>query len=384
MTALPESVADAFRGLTGRSPDGVWSSPGRVNLIGEHTDYNDGFALPFAIEARVWVAVSRRDDGVIRTRSLQQPGGDGEVTLDQLAPGRPSGWAAHVAGVVWAARRAGHQVSGLDVVVDGRVPLGGGLASSHALECAVATALADLHGNALGAEDLARLSLVTENDFVGAPTGMMDQLASLSCVAGHALLIDNRTLAVEQVPLDPAPAGLRLLVLDTRVHHDHAVGGYGERRAACERAAGLLGLPALRDVSVDELDPALARLPEDLRRQVRHVVTENARVLDAVAALRAGDWPSLGALMDASHESLRDDYEVSSPELDVAVDAARAGGALGARMTGGGFGGSVVALLPAAAVADATAGAVAAFAEQGWATPSALEVTASEGARRDA
>ena len=378
------SVVDAFVGLTGQQPDGVWSSPGRVNLIGEHTDYNDGFALPFAIAARAFVAARRRDDGVLRMRSVQLPDDDVTVGVDQLEPGTPKGWAAYVAGVVWAARRAGHDVGGMDLLVDGRVPLGSGLSSSHALECAVAAATTDLHGVEVTRDDLARLSLVAENDFVGAPTGMMDQLASLRCTAGHAIFLDNRTLDVEQVPLDVGRAGLALVVLDSRVHHDHAEGGYGERRASCERAAALLGVPALRDVDPATLDDSLARLPDDeLRRRVRHVVTEDVRVVDAAAALRAGDWPLLGSLMDASHVSLRDDYEVSCEELDVAVEVAREAGALGARMTGGGFGGSAIALVPADAV-DAVGHAVrAAFAGHAWTEPVALTVTPSEGMRRD-
>ncbi|MEO7981512.1 MAG: galactokinase family protein, partial [Sporichthyaceae bacterium] len=224
------SVVDAFDRLAGGAPECIWSSPGRVNLIGEHTDYNDGFALPFAIAARAYAAVRRRDDGMLRMASVQLPDNDVTVALDDIAPGTPTGWAAYVAGVVWAAREAGHEVGGMDVLVDGRVPLGSGLSSSHALECAVAAATVHVHGIEAAHDDLARLSLTAENDFVGAPTGMMDQLASLHCTAGHAIFLDNRTLAVEQVPLDVASAGLALMVLDTRVHHDHAEGGYGERR----------------------------------------------------------------------------------------------------------------------------------------------------------
>jgi galactokinase len=391
MTPAPEppaqpsatTLADAFEELSGRAPDGVWSSPGRVNLIGEHTDYNDGFALPFAIAARVWAAAAIRPDGVLRMRSLQQPGEDTEISLQDLAPGRPGGWAAHVAGVVWAAREAGHPVSGADVLVDGRVPLGSGLSSSHALECAVATVLDALNGTGLGLNELAKLALVAENDFIGAPTGMMDQIASLRATAGHALFLDNRSLDVEQVPLDPAGAGLRLLVLNTRVHHANADGAYGDRRAACERAARLLGVAALRDVAAEDLDHALGVLPDELHGRVRHVVTEDARVLAAVAALRVGDWSRLGGLMDASHESLRVDYQVSCEELDVAVAAARAAGALGARMTGGGFGGSAIALVPAASAGSVGAAVSAAFAGRGWAAPDVVEVAPSPGARRD-
>jgi galactokinase len=385
MTPEHASVVDDFVAFTGSAPDGVWSSPGRVNLIGEHTDYNDGFALPFAIADRVFVAAGRRSDDVLRMRSVQAPGRDTTVPLDELAPGTPGGWSAYVAGVVWAAREAGHAVGGLDVLVDGRVPLGSGLSSSHALECATAAAVTDLFDSRVGPDDLARLSLVAENDFVGAPTGMMDQIASLRCTEGHAIFLDNRTLSVDQVPLDVISGELRLLVVDTRVHHDHAASGYGDRRASCERAAKILGVTALRDISVGGLEAALARLPDDeLRRRVRHVVSENARVVDAATALRDADWTAFGALMQASHVSLRDDYEVSCEELDVAVVAAQDAGALGARLTGGGFGGSVIALVPHAAVDDVHRSVASVFASRGWAEPRVFEVRPSQGARRDA
>jgi galactokinase len=385
MTPEHASVLADFVAFTGSAPDGVWSSPGRVNLIGEHTDYNDGFALPFAFAARVFVAARRRSDDVLRMRSVQAPERDTTVALDELAPGTPGGWSAYVAGVVWAAREAGHSVGGLDVLVDGRVPLGSGLSSSHALECATAAAVTALYGISMSLDDLARLSLVAENDFVGAPTGMMDQIASLRCTEGNAIFLDNRSLDVDQVPLDVISAGLRLLVVDTRVHHDHAESGYGDRRASCERATKILGLAALRDISAGGLEAALARLPDDeLRRRVRHVVSENARVVDARTALREADWTALGALMQASHASLRDDYEVSCEELDVAVVAARDAGALGARMTGGGFGGCVIALVPEAAADDVDRAVTAAFASHGWGRPRTFEVRPSQGARRDA
>ena len=384
MTAADE-VRAAFRALAGHDPEGVWSSPGRVNLIGEHTDYNDGYALPFGIPARAWVAVARRDDGVLRMRSVQRPDEDATVSVDDLTPGQPGGWPTYVAGLVWAARGAGLDVPGIDVLVDGRVPPGSGLSSSHALECAVATALNDLLDAGLDRNALARLSQVTENDFVGAPTGMLDQMASLHARRGHALFLDNRTLFVEQVPLDPASAGLRLVIVDTTVHHDNADGAYGERRATCERAAEVLGVPALRDVSLDDLADALDRLPHDeARRCVRHVVTEDQRVLDAVAALRSGDWAALAAAMDASHVSLRDDYRVSSPELDVAVETARQAGALGARMTGAGFGGSTISLVPEQRVPAVREAVTRVFGERGWAEPVVGETEPTDGARRDA
>ena len=315
---------------------------------------------------------------------MQRAGEDATVSVDDLAPGQLTGWPTYVAGVVWAARRAGIDVPGLDVLVDGRVPPGSGLSSSHALECAVATALNDLLDAGQDRNALARLSQVTENDFVGAPTGMLDQMASLHAKRGHALFLDNRTLFVEQVPLDPASAGLRLVIVDTTVHHDNADGAYGERRATCERAASALGVPALRDVSLDHLADALERLPDDEARNcVRHVVTEDQRVLDSVAALRSGDWPALAAAMDASHASLRDDYRVSSAELDVAVETARDAGALGARMTGAGLGGSTISLVPEERVAGVRDAVIRAFGERGWAEPVVGETAPGDGARRD-
>jgi galactokinase len=378
------TMGDAFTLTYDDAPAGVWSAPGRVNLIGEHTDYNDGFVLPFAIGARTSVAARVRGDGVLRMRSVQQHSGDVSIDLADIEPGKPDGWAAYVAGVVWAAREAGRQVRGMDVLVDGRVPLGSGLSSSHALECAVALAMNELFELGLDANGLGRLSYTAENDFVGAPTGMMDQLASLRCTAGNALFLDNRTLEAEQVPLDTVAAGLRLLVLDTRVHHDNVDGGYGNRRAACQRAANLLGVAALRDIDGAGLDGALARLGDDeLRRRVRHVVLENARVVDTVRALRDADWERVGALMAASHASLRDDYEVSCVELDTAVESATAAGAVGARMTGGGFGGSAIALVPAGQVGAVRDAVTEAFRSRGWSDPTVFEVTPSAGAHRD-
>ena len=377
------SAADAFALTYDTAPAGTWSAPGRVNLIGEHTDYNDGFVLPFAIPARTTVSLVRRPDTTVRLRSVQQPRGDVSVDLRELAPGSPDGWAAYVAGVIWAAVQGGAQLGGMDVLVDGRVPLGSGLSSSHALECAVALALNDVFELGLSTSELAQLSRRAENDFVGAPTGLMDQLASLQCTAGHALFLDTRSLAADQVPLDVAADSLALLVVDTKVHHSNGDGSYGNRRAACARAAGALGVESLRDVPADDLDDRLAGLDDELRRRARHVVTENARVVESAAALRSREWQRLGELMVASHSSLRDDYEVSCPELDVAVEASLAAGAVGARMTGGGFGGSAVVLTPRGRAAAVRAAVTQAFAAEGWQEPSIFEVTPSAGAHRD-
>jgi galactokinase len=374
---------DDFRTTYRSEPAGLWSAPGRVNLIGEHTDYNDGFVLPFAIGARTRVAAAPRDDGVLRMRSAQRPAGDLAVPLHELAPGTPDGWGAYVAGVVWAARESGHVVGGMDLLVDGRVPLGGGLSSSHALECGVALAVNDIFGLGLGTKELALLTQRAENDFVGAPTGLMDQLASLGCTTGHALFLDTRSLESEHVPLDPSDDGLALLVVDTRVHHELGDGSYADRRAACAEAARQLGVQSLRDVPADGLDRRLDGLSDELCRRARHVVGENERVLAAVDAIRARDWSALGALLDGSHASLRDDYEVSCAELDTAVASAVDAGALGARMTGGGFGGSAVALVPHERVTAVRTAVDDAFAAAGWQSPRTFEVSPSAGAGRD-
>jgi galactokinase len=366
-----------------------WVAPGRVNLIGEHTDYNDGFVLPIALPYVTTATVTPRADGRLRIRSVQRPDEPAAVAVADLRPGAVRGWAAYVAGVVWALREAGHPVDGgADISVDGRVPYGAGLSSSAALECSVATALDDALRLALPRLELARLAQRAENGFVGVPSGMMDQLASLLCTAGAALFVDIRgdgtRPRAEQVPLRLAAAGLSILVIDTQTPHQHAGGEYAARRRSCEEAAAVLGVPALRDVAAADLDAALARLADGvLRRRVRHVVTENERVLRAVAVLRAGQVAELGPLLTASHASLRDDYEVTVPQLDTAVDAALAAGALGARMTGGGFGGCVLALLPAgaAAVQAVRAAVDGAYAAAGFDPPGYFVADPSAGAR---
>ncbi len=378
-------LADAFAALTGQPPAGIWSAPGRVNLIGEHTDYNDGFVLPFALPARTAAAAARRDDGRLTVRSLQWPGELADVAVADLRPGHPGGWAGYVAGVVWALRASGHQLGGLDIVIDGAVPAGSGLSSSAALECATALAVSALGGIHQPLADLARLARQAENDFVGVPCGVMDQMAAMLSRAGHVMFLDTRTGQTEHIPFDLARSGLELLVIDTRVHHDLADSGYAERFSNCAAAARLLGVRALRDVPAAGLPGALARLAAEpvLARRVRHVVTENARVLDTIDLLRAGQPARIGPILRASHASLRDDFEVSAPELDTAVAAAVAGGALGARMTGGGFGGSAIALTPAAASASAAAAVVAAADWAGHPVPTIGVVLASAGARCD-
>jgi galactokinase len=381
-----ERAGAAFAERFGAEPEGVWAAPGRVNVIGEHTDYNGGFVLPVALPHTTRAAVGRRDDGRLALVSLQHPGGDAELALDELAPGTPPGWGSYPAGVV--AELAGRAVAsgGLSVLVDGDVPAGAGLSSSAALECAVALALRDLLAPELPRERLVDLTQHAENSYVGAPTGILDQSAALLCTAGHALFLDTRDRSTEQVPLDLAAAGLALLVVDSGETHDHAEGGYGDRRRECEQAAARLGVGLLREVSDIA---ALAALDDGtgqgalLLRRARHVVTEDARVLEVVGILREGRDPRhVGPVLTAGHTSLRDDFEISTPLLDATVDAALAAGAHGARMVGGGFGGSAIALVEADAV-DRVRHAVAdAYRARGSAEPRTFVAVPSAGARR--
>ncbi|MBO0841404.1 MAG: galactokinase [Sciscionella sp.] len=403
-------AADAFQRLHEGPPSGVWSAPGRVNLIGEHTDYNDGFVLPFALPHRTAVAARRRSDGVLSIATVNRTvnGTPDEiervdpVVITELRPGSPSGWAAYPCGVAWALRE--HQVpgveSGADLMIASDVPVGAGLSSSAALECAVALALLGLtghdvtfdaspttEGNSVGRvpsrPELARLAQRAENEFVGVPTGILDQTASLCCIDTHVLFLDVRTGVTEQVPFDAQAAGVDVLVIDTKAHHEHSQSGYADRRRSCEEAARLLGIRALRDLAPTDLSDALSRLPTRLRSVVRHIVTENERVLATVELLRAKNIARIGELLTASHVSLRDDFQVSAPELDVSVDEALAEGALGARMTGGGFGGSAIALVPRErrrAVEDAVRSA---FAARSFAVPEFFAAAPSPGAGRD-
>ena len=385
-------VAARFEAAFGDRPGGVWAAPGRVNVIGEHVDYTAGLCLPFALPHRTFVAVTLRADGVVRVRSAQVEGGwAGE--LDGVRPagsgsGVVEGWAGYAVGVPWALRAAGFDVPGADVMVDGRVPLGAGLSSSAALECAVALAYDDLACLGLGTGDAGRALLAAacvraETQIAGAPTGGLDQAASLRCSAGHAMLLDCRDFTVELMPFDLAAGGLELLVIDTRAHHTLLDGQYGSRRQTCEEAARILAVPALRDVPVAGLDDALTALPNPrMRRRVRHVVTEIDRVRQAAVLLRAGQAGDIGQLLDASHHSLRDDYEVSCGELDLAVEAARRAGALGARMTGGGFGGSAIALCRSADVEAVARHVAEAFAAGESTAPVFLRATPSAAGSR--
>ncbi|WP_228484697.1 galactokinase [Microbacterium cremeum] len=397
MTTTDTRSADAARALFaerfGAEAAGTWSAPGRVNLIGEHTDYNDGFVLPFAIQHRTHVALGARDDGRIRVVSAF----DAQVVdvaldeLDALFPERRDSlpeWARYPLGVAWALLAASgtapSSAIGVDLAFASDVPVGAGLSSSAAIEGATAVALAETWGLDLDRVALAKAGRRAENEAVGAPTGIMDQMASMLGRTDSAIFLDCRSLETQVVDLGFADAGLELVVIDTGVKHSHATGGYGERRAACERGAAALGVPALRDVTLGDL-PRLADLVDDVTfRRVRHVVTENQRVLDTVRTLREQGPAAIGDLLVASHASMRDDFEISVPELDTAVESALAAGAVGARMTGGGFGGAAIALVAHDRVQTVTDAATAAFEASGFAAPTIFTVAPSPGAARDA
>jgi galactokinase len=373
---VARSARDGFLAAYGTQAQLVGRAPGRVNLIGEHTDYNRGLCLPLALPHATYAAVAEREDDRVRIASRQQST-PWEGTLDALGPGKASGWASYVAGVLWAMREAGWDVPGVDVFVDGTVPLGAGLSSSAALECSVAVAVARLRGVDLGEEvrrELVDACIRAEAEVAGAPTGGMDQTVALLSSQGSALLIDFDLHRTESVALPLAAAGLALLVTDTRVSHALNDGGYASRRADCDEAAAALDLPSLRDANLAAVE---SLEDERIRRRARHVVTEIDRVSAAVDALRAGDWPLVGSLFLASHASMRDDFEISCAELDLAVTTAVEAGAVGARMTGGGFGGSSIALVPEERV-EAVARAIdTAFAAAGFGAPGHLRAVPS-------
>ncbi|RQP13093.1 MAG: galactokinase [Microbacteriaceae bacterium] len=383
---LRDIVRAEFEQAYGTSPAGVWSSPGRANLIGEHTDYNDGFVLPFAIDRRTFAAVGLRDDARIRVGSTFSDE-IAEIAIDELSPDAVTGWAGYPLGVIWALGRLGHAdlaaVPGLDIMIESDVPVGAGLSSSAAIEGAVAFAVDELWRLGLDRLQLARVGRTAENDFVGAPTGIMDQMASLLGRDDAAVFIDCRSQEATAVDLQLAENDLTILVIDTQVEHSHASGGYRERRASCEAGAAALGVAALRDLTVDDLPRAQELLDDLTFRRVRHVVTEDQRVLDTVEALHRQGPRAIGELLDASHRSMRDDFEISVPELDLAVETAQAAGAIGARMTGGGFGGAAIALVPRELVSQLQVAVDGAFAEHGYGQPVTFTVTPSEGARRE-
>jgi galactokinase len=363
----------------GREPDGIWFAPGRVNLIGG-PDYNEVFVLPFALGTGVTVAAARCPGRRIALVSRQLPNEPAVLDIDTLEPGQTTGWAAYPAGVAWALREAGYLKGGAEIAIDADLPVGASLSSSAALECAVALALTDLYQVPVPRDELAAVARRAENEFVGVPTGIMDQIAALLCRAGHALLLDCRHGTSTPVPLDPAAAGLTLLVIDTRVRHAVADGRYAERRRACEQAAAALGVRSLRDITSAE---ELTRLADPaLRRVSGHVVAENQRVLRVAELLRAADHAAVGPLLTESHRSSRDQFQWSWPQADEAVEAAIGAGAAGARMTGGGFGGCVVALAPAERATQVRAAVTGRFRRNHWPAPRYLDAVPSDGARR--
>jgi galactokinase len=371
---------------------GRWFAPGRANLMGEHTDYNEGFVLPFALAQGVTATASARDDGLLVLRSKQVPDEQVTVAVGTLAPGSVSGWAAYPAGVAWSLTAAGYSIRGASIDIDSDLPVGAGVSSSAALECSVALALCALSGVSVPRPALAGIARRAENDFVGAPTGIIDQSAALLCRAGHAMLLDCGTLQVTHVPFRPSEAGVAALIIDTRVAHALVSGEYAARRAECEEAARQLGVRALGSVTdlgrLSELDDPV------LRRRARHVITDDARARAIAAALADGRVPDgdgedpaevfrfTGALLTEAHASLRDDFEVSWTEADVTVDVAITAGALGARMIGGGFGGSVLALVPLDRLAPVCAAVTATFVRRGWTPPEFFEAVPSAAARQ--
>ena len=369
----------------------VWFAPGRANLMGEHTDYNEGFVLPFALAQGVTATATARADRLLVLRSRQQPGDPVRLSLDALAPGSVTGWAAYPAGVAWALGAAGFDLAGASIDIDSDLPVGAGVSSSAALECSVGLALCSLSGLPVQREQLALIAKRAENEFVGAPTGIIDQSASLLCEEGHAMLLDCGTLARRQVPFRPADAGAVALIIDTRVTHALVSGEYAARRAECEEAARLLGVAALG--SVTDADAVGALADPVLRRRARHVITDSARAraiasalqrggADSTGTYRADTYRYVGTLLTEGHLSLRDDFEVSWPQADAAVDAAIGAGAYGAKMIGGGFGGSVLALIPLEREATVRSILSMTFKERGWATPEFLDAIPSQAARQ--
>jgi galactokinase len=384
MSDLRQSARAGFQQRFSSAPHGLWAAPGRVNLIGEHTDYNDGFVLPFAINRRTIAALSLRDDRRARIASSFTDDVV-EVELGEVGPGSVSDWSAYPLGVAWALGQVGADlgaVPGFDLYVESDVPVGAGLSSSAAIECAVAVALNEVWRLDLDRKTLVKAGHIAENEVVGAPTGILDQSASLLGEADSAIFIDCRSFETAVIPLGLQAAGLEILVIDTKVEHAHADGGYAARRASCEAGARALGVGSLRDVAVADLPGARDVLDGETFRRVRHIVTENQRVLDTVRLLREQGPTAIGDLLDASHWSLAKDFEVSVPELDLAVETAQNVGALGARMTGGGFGGSAIALVPAQSVSQVQVAIDGAFAEHGYTQPDMFVVHAADGAGR--
>lgn len=370
------TLESAFQELFGRKAEVLAEAPGRVNLIGEHIDYSEGFVLPFAIADRTYAAIARNNDGLVRIASQQRKNRIFTIDISDVKPGSAGEWGKYVLGVIWTLGIS----TGVDILVDGHVPSGAGLSSSAALECSVAVGLNALFSLGKSLEDLARATQKAENDYVGMPCGIMDQSVSLMGREGSALLLDCRDLSTESVPFDVASQGLELLIIDTQAHHALVDGGYAERRASCESVAAKFSILSMRNLTMEVLDSRKGEITEVEYPRARHAVTEIARVKDAVAALKASDFITLGRLINESHISLRDDYTVSCPELDAAVDAALAAGALGSRMVGGGFGGSAIALIKAEQIDSVKEAIKKSYAAKGFKAPRFFTSLPSAGA----
>lgn len=370
------TLDSAFQELFGRKAEVLAEAPGRVNLIGEHIDYSEGFVLPFAIADRTYAAIARNSDGLVRIASQQRKNRIFTIDINDVKPGSAGDWEKYVLGVIWTLDIS----TGVDILVDGHVPSGAGLSSSAALECSVAVGLNTLFSLGKSLEDLARATQKAENHYVGMPCGIMDQSVSLMGREGSALLLDCRDLSTESVPFDVASQGLELLIIDTQAHHALVDGGYAERRASCESVAAKFGIPSMRHLTMDTLNARKSEITEVEYIRARHAVTEIARVKDAVAALNASDFTTLGRLINESHISLRDDYTVSCPELDAAVDASLAAGALGSRMVGGGFGGSAIALIKADQIESVKEAIKGTYAAKGFKAPRFFTSLPSAGA----
>ena len=370
------SIEEKFLETFGEEPDLVAAAPGRVNLIGERIDYSEGFVLPFAIKDRTLVAARKRDDSIVRVASAQRRNKIITVDINEVKPGLKGEWERYALGVLWSMGVK----SGVDLLIDGHVPLGAGLSSSAALECSVATAMNHLFDMGFSLEELARLTQKAENQYVGVPCGIMDQSVSLMATNGFALLLDCRDLSTRNIPFDVASHGLELLIIDTQAHHALTDGGYAERRASCESVAAKLGVKSMRELTREQLDSSQDKLSESEYIRARHAVTEMKRVLDCVEALASEDFTQVGQLLNQSHNSLRDDYTVSCPELDTAVEASLAAGALGARMVGGGFGGSAIALIQASKTSQTISAVEKAFADKKFKAPRFFTSLPSQGA----
>lgn len=384
MTSSREA-REGFSSRFGSDADGVWSAPGRVNLIGEHTDYNQGLVLPFAIDRRTYAALRLRDDRRIRVASDLYPGIE-EFSLDRSVEELPATWIGYPVGVAFSILDGvgnSEDFRGFDLYITTDVPEGAGLSSSAALECSVGLALTQAWGITVSRPELALIAQRAENVVVGAPTGFMDQFASLLGQENHAVFLDCQSREAQAVELGFVENDIELLVIDTKERHEHATGGYAARRASCEKAVELLGLNTLRDLDVDDLCSLENQLDEETLRRVRHVVTENERVRELVTTMRNRGPSAGGQLLVDSHASMRDDFEISTPALNLAVEAACAAGALGARMTGGGFGGAAIAMVTTAQ-RDAVAAAVnRAFEQAGLVAPDVFTVVPSDGARKE-